>query len=395
MSAAWVSRETVVDGKRKRQKLDQGVCGIGKADEFVVLWMDPDGRLKQERIKEMRGKPAKKLADKRAEQITAQLTLGTYEDKTATTWKTFREEFSRKRVSEKRGSTQKRYNESLDLFEELCSPKLVRAITTRTVEDFRAKLRARPGKKSKAMSPASVNKHLRHLKAALRKAHAWSYLPTMPQIEMMAEPKKSPRYMLAEHFDEIYAKCELANLPADRPYSAADWWRALLLTGLMTGMRIGEMLSLRWDDVHLDKGYLKVWHNLTKAKRDDTIPLHPVVVAHLKQIQDIGQGVFEWPLGERALLDEFHRLQREAGIHLDCRDDHEHTATCHVYGFHSLKKACGTLNAARLPEAVLGAFMRHSSPEVTRKYYQNREGVLDGCLAGMYVPKSVSQAAGE
>jgi hypothetical protein len=42
---------------------------------------------------------------------------------------------------------------------------------------------------------------------------------------------------------------------------------------------------------------------------------------------------------------------------------------------------------------VLNAFMRHSSVEVTRKYYQNREGVLDGALEGMYVPEVAKEIA--
>jgi len=105
------------------------------------------------------------------------------------------------------------------------------------------------------------------------------------------------------------------------------------------------------------------------------IPLHPVAVEHLRKITHFGLTVFDWPLEKRALYDQWHNIQREAGIDLPCHEDHTHTPTCHVYGFHSLKKACGTLNAARMPEAALNAFMRHASGETTRKYYQNQERI--------------------
>jgi integrase len=213
----------------------------------------------------------------------------------------------------------------------------------------------------------------------------------MPEVEMMDEPEKEPVYMLPEHFDAIYRSCEFAAAPLDRPYSAADWWRALLLTGLMTGMRINVMLTLPWDDTHLDDGYVVLRHHRTKGKRDDVIPLHPVVVDHVRKITDLGRLVFDWPAGYDALLDEFHRIQRAAGIDLPCHETHKHTATCHVYGFHSLKKACGTLNAARLPEKVLNAFMRHSSVETTRRYYQNKQRILDGHVESMYVPNVAKQ----
>ena len=32
------------------------------------------------------------------------------------------------------------------------------------------------------VSPATINKELRHLKAVLRKAHEWGYLPKMPEV---------------------------------------------------------------------------------------------------------------------------------------------------------------------------------------------------------------------
>jgi len=150
-----------------------------------------------------------------------------------------------------------------------------------------------------------------------------------------------------------------------------------------------ELLTLLWDDVHLDEAYLVVRYNRSnKAKRDDVIPLHPVAVEHLRKITHFGLTVFDWPLEKRALYDQWHNIQREAGIDLPCHEDHTHTPTCHVYGFHSLKKACGTLNAARLPEAALNAFMRHASGETTRKYYQNQERIAGGVVDQMFVPES-------
>ena len=111
---------------------------------------------------------------------------------------------------------------------------------------------------------------MRGLKVALRKAYAWEFLPKMPQIQMAREPEKDPVPMEPEHFETIWNACNVADEPAGGPYTAEQWWQSLMLTGLMTGMRIGEMLSLLWSDVHLDKGYLIVRHNRSnKAKRDD------------------------------------------------------------------------------------------------------------------------------
>ncbi len=96
-------------------------------------------------------------------------------------------------------------------------------------------------------------------------------------------------------------------------YPLADWWRALMVLGFMSGMRRDEMLLLKWDDCYLDESYVQLWADGTKGRRDERIPLHPIVVEHLRRIQDLGVLVFDWPFGTTALYDEFHRIQQEAG----------------------------------------------------------------------------------
>ena len=159
-----------------------------------------------------------------------------------------------------------------------------------------------------------------------------------------------------------------------------------MVVGIMAGLRIAEMTTLTWDDVHLDEGYLVVRHRSSKGRRDDVVPLHQVSVEHLRRITDYGNVVFDWPLGRETLWCEWTRIQQKAGIHLPCHEEHEHTPRCHVYGFHALKRACGTLNAGRLPKPVLNAFMRHRSFTTTDRYYLNREKLAEGVTDMMFVP---------
>ena len=62
---AWVSKESIVDGKRKRAKCQPGVRGIGDADQFVVEFIDPTGKRRREKVG-IRGKPGKRAADRLA-----------------------------------------------------------------------------------------------------------------------------------------------------------------------------------------------------------------------------------------------------------------------------------------------------------------------------------------
>src|SRR5262249_52450485 len=148
------------------------------------------------------------------------------------------------------------------------------------------------------ISPASVNKELRHLKAALRVAAEWGYLPVVPKVRMLKEPGKLPRFVTAEHFAAIY---QAARWPEDQPYSAADWWRGLLVTAYMTGWRIGALLALKREDVDLDAGTAISWHGDNKGKRDAKVKLHPVVIEHLRKLRGFSPFMFPWNHDERSL----------------------------------------------------------------------------------------------
>ena len=106
----------------------------------------------------------------------------------------------------------------------------------------RAKRRKERGKKPGSLvSPATVNKELRHLRAALKKAKKWKYLAEVPDFDFEREPEKLPTYVSPEHFVLIYRACDKAKLPNDVGVSTADWWRGLLVMAYMTGWRISEL----------------------------------------------------------------------------------------------------------------------------------------------------------
>lgn len=50
--------------------------------------------------------------------------------------------------------------------------------------------------------------------------------------------------------------------------AAGDYWEALWLLAVTSGMRQGELLGLRWSDVDLDHGVLHVTGNLSRRPRD-------------------------------------------------------------------------------------------------------------------------------
>ncbi|NQU26168.1 MAG: site-specific integrase [Candidatus Nealsonbacteria bacterium] len=149
---------------------------------------------------------------------------------------------------------------------------------------------------------------------------------------------------------------------------------------------MSEPLALRWDDVSVDKGTALTRHADNKGKRDDQIPLHPIVVEHLCKIVDLDPLVFYWPHHRRTLWEDYHRIQEAAGIHLPCREKHEHTPACHVYGFHDLRRAFATVNAETLSADALQRLMRHKSYSTTQRYISMADQV-NRAVDNLYVPE--------
>src|SRR5262249_11823903 len=132
--------------------------------------------------------------------------------------------------------------DSLGHFQRISKPGRVQSIKTAMIDEFISKRRHEAGlKPGSVVSPATINKDLRHIKAALRIAKDWGYLPDVPKIRMVKEPQKLPTFVTPEHFDVIYSKaCGLARFPneEEQRYTSAEWWKALVVTAYMTGLRI-------------------------------------------------------------------------------------------------------------------------------------------------------------
>ena len=360
---------------RQKQKLGEKNC------PWSVGWVDPDGKRRSKRI------GSKSMAAKYCRKLEGELAAGTYRTESRKLWADFRQEYQSTIVARMSSGTQRETLSCLNHFERIVKPNKVAPINTSMIDNYVAKRRTESSKRRRGLnvSPATINKELRHLKAVLGVAKEWGYLPQMPHFRMIKEPKKLPTFVTPEHFALIYQACESAQLPKGLPYSQAEWWRGLLTFAYMTGWRIGEPLSLRVVDLDLDEATAITRAADNKGNRDELVPLHTVVIDHLRKIASFEPLVFPWPHHRRTLDMEFHRIQQAAGIHLPCEYDHEHTEAGHLYGFHDLRRAFATLNAETLTPDALQSLMRHTSYTTTQKYI-NMSQQLNRKVDNLHVP---------
>ena len=141
----------------------------------------------------------------------------------------------------------------------------------------------------------------------------------------------------------------------------------------MTGLRVGELLALRWQDIDFDKGFLSVRQtvyeghfDVPKSKRSRrTLPLGPACVQIFESLRkpevDPSALVFSTrngsPLSRRNLL---NRQLKPACKSLGLKKAN----------WHWLRHAHATLlESVGAPLGTVQALLGHASPEVTREIY--------------------------
>jgi integrase len=304
------------------------------------------------------------LAEKHARKLEGQLAAGTYEGASRKQWSEFRPEYETKGMVGLSAGTREITKTCLDHFERVAKPGKLSAITSRTIDHYVAQRR-------EAVSAASCNKELRHIKAALCCAKRWNYLSRIPAFEFLREPGKLPTYVTPEHFAKLYE------------HAGCDRWRGLLVMAYMTGWRIGSLLALRWSDVDLGQGVAISRAADNKGKRDQRVPLHPLVVEHLGRLKSFSPTVFTGFACRRTAYKEFAEIQKAAGVR---REDDR------AYGFHDLRRAFATVNAAHLSADALQMLMQHKDYTTTQRYIAMAHQ-HDTIVDRLFVPKLASAAS--
>jgi integrase len=124
-------------------------------------------------------------------------------------------------------------------------------------------------KKAK-LSPSTVNCGLRTLRRALSLAHQWGKLDRMPKITLAKGERQRERVLSDSEVSTYLDACSEA-------------WKDAATIMLGTGLRPSEVLSLRWERIHLNGsgGLLQIAEGKSKAARR-MLPIVPVVYNALK-----------------------------------------------------------------------------------------------------------------
>ena len=334
-----------------------------------------------------------KKAQQQKEQLEAKLLLGIdakpkrVERGPRMKWEDFRHDYTRLKVSTFRSEKAMDVAEiCLDLCESIISPRVLNDMASpETLSRLQAELLAGSNSRRKRRrSPHTVESYMRTLQAALNWGHKMGWLADKVTLDLLDVDDDSETFkgrpLIVDEFESMLAACQVVS-----PDGSETW--QFLLRGLWeSGLRLGEVMNLSWDDDARIRplktrggGYLlKIPSKQKKSRKAQEVPTIPAFAELLDEVhnEDRTGWIFNpaplrrWPrrLSEPQAGRIITRIGTEAGIVVN---EHGKFASAH-----DLRRSFGQRMAdAGLPPRDLQAIMRHSSLATTEKYYLRHRAI--------------------
>jgi len=194
-------------------------------------------------------------------------------------------------------------------------------ITTWQIEKWKAE-------EAKRLNPVTVNRRLTVIKHMFKKSVEWDLAKSNPATLVKRFPVTSERTRFLTH-DEIRSLLEECEKQVTSP-----WLLALVILALNTGMRQGDLLRLKWENVDSERGLITFIQR--KTLRRVTVTINEMARQALNWLQEnrYGELLFMWPwgdpVGKVTVYDAFKKACSAAKI-ADFRfHDLRHTFASHL-----------------------------------------------------------------
>ncbi len=211
----------------------------------------------------------------------------------------------------------------------------------------------------KVVTAGTVLREWNLLSSACNKAlHEWHWLRINPMSRVKRPAEVAPRDRLITQ-DEID---RLLFVLGDDMATIPGRVGVAMLFALETGMRLGEITSLMWEDVKADQQYCKVLKGKTGAAKRD-VPLSAKALGLLQTIGTETGPVFA--LSATQVGSAFHKAKKLAGV----EGVHFHDTRANAITM--LAKKVGILDLARIighkDLAMLQVYYRESAQDIAKK----------------------------
>ncbi len=234
----------------------------------------------------------------------------------------------------------------MKLFSAFLGPKKLDELTAEDLEGYK---RSRKGR----VKDSTINIDARTLKAALEVAVTWGRIPANPfrAVKLIRVPKKQIRPFTKEEFTTL---CHAIREP---------WLISVVQFAVLTGLRRGEIMNLRWENVDLGNCRITVESSeeyRVKHGKSRTVPLNDEAMKIVESLRNETPWVFVAEAGQR-LRDE--AVSKRVKYYIRQADLPEELH------FHSLRATCASWGLQKgVSHAVVQSLLGHSSVKTTETY---------------------------
>jgi site-specific recombinase XerD len=255
-----------------------------------------------------------------------------------------------------RPSTMELYHLSVNLFKEVCGDRVIDQYTVSDIERFKN------AQIDRNVSKVSINIWLRGVKSVFGFAlkHEWLVKSPFQRSLEFSIPQQTPTYVAKEDFQKLLEKVKEPML------------RDLFMFASLTGLRLSEILNLKWETVDFDKRQITIANTetfTTKTGRMRTIPMHDLVFNLLSARKGNAEGYVFCKRGGFRLLKNFVSKKFKNAVR-----DAKLPESLH---FHSLRHSCASwLVDAGVSLYVVQNILGHSNISTTQIYSHLSQNTL-------------------
>lgn len=243
------------------------------------------------------------------------------------------------------------------------------AITRADVEGFRHHVSA-------TISPGSSNIHLKILRIPFADAWRDNLIHDSPAAKV-----KTVKIARAEERRRPFTLSEMHRLLAH----ADTEWKGIILTGLYTAQRLGDVATLKWSAVDLKNE--EIHFATAKTDRRFTVPIAPPLLAHFRQLLQSLRAADEavFPNASQTVIEQgrtgtlsnkFYAIMFAAGLVKERSNKAEHgegnrsrKRRTNELSFHCLRHtATSLLKNAGVSEAVAMDIVGHDTQAINQHY---------------------------
>lgn len=230
----------------------------------------------------------------------------------------------------------------------------LRTITYEDLLTFRSQRLNTSTHQSKQRSIATVNREMAYLRRLLNIAERNGWISKNPfkcgdSLINVADERKRERILNRNEELSLLAQCT----------GSRKHLRTLIIAGLDTGCRLGELLKLRFRDVDFEADLITIQAFNTKTMRERQVSMTIRLKQELEELYAVNPNPDELVFGIKCEVRQgFKNACRDAGISGVTFYTLRHTAATRLVSLH-------------IPLAEVGKVLGHTTPNTTYRYYLN------------------------